>query len=269
MDPNVPHTFVGPFGWTVEVRWDYHALLMFSLWMILVPAIIIVSRFGKPAPTLYGSSKDGPSPLWFAVHRFGLSVAILLSLGGAAIALTVNRGFSGSLHSYFGLATVTLGCLQVLAAWLRGTSGGKFGVRADPDDPSTWRGDHYDMTPRRKWFEAYHKTAGYLTLFMAIAAVTTGLSQYWFPTIAVTLGLLLVAALALFVLLEGTGRRQDTYLSVYGNHPDHPYNRSKASRLSEETPQRKALGPSQQKSATIEAEVLPSQVNGCNSPGAG
>jgi len=33
--------------------------------------------------------------------------------------------------------------------------------------------------------------------------------------------------LGLFVLLEGKGYRQDTYRSVYGNHPDNPYNKTR------------------------------------------
>lgn len=49
---------------------------------------------------------------------------------------------------------------------------------ADPDDRATWGGDHFDMTPRRRWFEAYHKTAGYFTMMLAVGAVATGLSQY-------------------------------------------------------------------------------------------
>ena len=41
--------------------------------------------------------------------------------------------------------------------------------RADPADPATWRGDHYDMTPRRRLFEAWHKTAGWSLIALAVS----------------------------------------------------------------------------------------------------
>jgi len=143
---------------------------MIGIWFVLVPLCIISIRFFKPKPTFQGiTEKIGPTNIkwwWFHVHKYGLYLAVGLSLGGMIFAIIVSKGFSGSLHSIFGAITILLGCLQVASSWFRGTHGGKYYNLAVPDDPSTWHGDHFDMTPRRRRFEAYHKTAGYLTGFL-------------------------------------------------------------------------------------------------------
>ena len=86
-------------GRTVQIHWDYHALLMVGIWFVLVPLCIISIRYFKPEPTPRGIRiKIKPSNLnwwWFYVHKYGLYVAIGLSLAGLAVALIVSRGFSG------------------------------------------------------------------------------------------------------------------------------------------------------------------------------
>jgi hypothetical protein len=146
---------------------------------------------------------------------------------GLAVAMTASKGFSGSLHSIFGITTIALGCLQVISGWLRGTHGGRNYYTAVPDDPSTWRGDHYDMTPRRRKFEAYHKAAGYFAGFFAVGAVATGLMQYPMPGLLVVI---LISALVIFVLcvvLEYKGLRYDGYRAAHGYNPEHPYNQAR------------------------------------------
>lgn len=218
-------------GRTIEIHWDYHAFLMVGVWLVLVPLCIITIRFGKPKPTLNGIGQ--PVSLknlvwwWFSVHKYGLFLAIGLSLLGLAVALVVSKGFSGSVHSLFGITTITLGCLQVISGWLRGTHSGRFDRDADPDDPSTWRGDHFDMTPRRRRFEAYHKIAGYFAVFFAVGAVASGLMQYPMPVLT---GVILISGLAILVLcivLEYKGHRYDGYRAAHGYNPDHPYNKER------------------------------------------
>jgi hypothetical protein len=97
--------------------------------------------------------------------------------------------------------------------------------KADPDDPSTWHGDHFDMTPRRRKFEAYHKTAGYFAAFCAVGAVASGLIP-----MPVLTGVILITALVVLVLcivLEHNGLRYDGYRAAFGNNPDHPHNRAR------------------------------------------
>ena len=232
MPENRPHipteVYVDFLGSTIQVHWDYHAVLMVSIWLVLVPICIITIRFGKPRPTLNGIREKVSIRnivwWWFSVHKYGLYVAVGLSLAGLAVAIVSTKGFSGSLHSIFGITTIVLGCLQVVSGWLRGTHGGKNYYTAVPDDPSTWRGDHYDMTPRRRKFEAYHKTAGYASAFFAVGAVTSGLMQYPMPGLFAAILVFAIIVFVLFVVLEYKGLRYDGYRAAHGFNPEHPFN---------------------------------------------
>ncbi len=218
-------------GVTIPIHWGIHAALMVGIWFVLVPACIITIRFGKPKPTLNGIREKvsirNKAWWWFSVHKYGLITAVGLALAGAIVALTVSGGFSGSLHSIFGISTITLGCLQVISGWFRGVHGGRNYYTAVPNDPATWRGDHYDMTSRRRKFEAYHKTAGYFIYFFAVGAVSTGLMQY--PIVG--LGELIIAialvALLLCIVLEYKGLRYDGYRAAHGYNLEHPYNKER------------------------------------------
>ena len=214
---------------TFDIHWNLHAWLMFGCWFVLVPFGVLSIRFFKTRPKPRGLprgvSKFDPLFIWWGMHIWSLYTAISLSLLGMALAIMVSGGFSGSLHAWFGGLTVFFGAMQIIVAWQRGTHGGHNHLSTDPDDPSTWRGDHFDMTPRRRWFEAYHKPGGYFALFLATGAVATGLMQYWMLAIAILMPVLFVAIFILIVALEGTHQRHDTYEAVFGNHPDHPFNK--------------------------------------------
>ena len=223
--------FFALLGWTIPVHLNYHAILMVATWLVLVPLCIITIRFGKPKPTFNGiREKVSIGNLvwwWFSVHKYGLYLAIALSLVGLAVAVIASDGFSGSLHAMFGIATIVLGCLQVVSGWLRGTHGGRNYYTAVPDDPATWRGDHYDMTPRRRRFEAWHKTAGYFTGFFAVGAVASGLTQHPMPELMIVILVIAPVILVLCVLLEYKGLRYDGYRAAHGYNPEHPYNQAR------------------------------------------
>lgn len=223
--------YIGFLGRTIEVHWNYHAILMFSVWMVLVPLCILIIRFGKPKPTEFGVrtkiSISNKQWWWFNIHKYGLYLAIFLSLGGVAVALIVSGGFSGTVHSMFGAMTVIMGCLQVISGLLRGTHGGKYYYTANPDDPQTWHGDHYSRTPRRRKFEAYHKTSGYFTGFFAVGAVGSGLMQYSMPVLTGLMFLIPLAFLATWIYLEFIGRHHDGYRAVHGYGMEHPYNKER------------------------------------------
>lgn len=213
----------------IPIHWEYHAILMFGVWFVLVPAAVMLLRFGKVRPSTYGIPPGTPKLAWpelsWTVHKYVLYGAIFLTVGGAAFAVLLTGGISGSLHGWFGIGAVTLGALQVVSSWFRGSHGGRKGHGANPDDRSTWGGDHFDMTPQRWWFEAYHKTAGYFALFLALGAVATGLAQFWMPGLALALAIVIGAGFVLAIVLQGKGKNHDTYQSVYGTHPAHPFNR--------------------------------------------
>ena len=219
---------------TIEIHWDNHALLMTLAWFVVVPVAILAIRYFKPLPTTYGiergTGRFDRRLLWWTIHWTFLYAAIGLTLAGTVIAVVVSQGFSGSVHAVFGLAATAMGCLQIVSAWLRGSHGGKHGAASDPDRPETWHGDHFDMTPRRRCFEAYHKAAGHLALALALAAAATGLLQHWVGAAALIVAAAVVLGLVLLVLFEVLEMRQDTYRSVYGNHPGHPYNKTRSGR---------------------------------------
>lgn len=214
---------------TIPIHWENHAILMFGLWFVLVPSMILLLRYGKVPPTTYGIPGGTPKLAWpelpWTLHKIVLYTAIALSIGGAGFAMLLSGGFSGTMHAYFGSATIILGALQGLTAWHRGSHGGQRGAGATHDDRSTWGGDHFDMTAQRWWFEAYHKTAGYFVLFSAGGALATGLSLFWMPSIAVAFFVIVLLGLILAVVLQGRGHHHDTYTSVYGHHPEHPFNK--------------------------------------------
>lgn len=223
--------YLGFLGRTIEIHWNYHALLMFGIWIVLVPLCITIIRYFKPKPTEYGLRRKVAIRhvewWWFNVHKYGLYLAVILSLGGLLVAVVVSKGISGSVHSILGLLTILMGCLQVLTGMLRGTHGGKYYNNADLNDPASWRGDHYDRTFRRRIFEAYHKTAGIFTLFCAFGAVGSGLMQYPMPVLAWLLFLIPLAFLAAWVFLEFHERRYDGYRAAHGYSMEHPYNKAR------------------------------------------
>lgn len=218
-------------GTTIPIHWNYHAILMVAVWFVLVPICILVIRFGKPRPTETGLHRKvsirNIEWWWFSVHKYGLIVAVTFALAGAILAVTVSGGFSGSLHSIFGIGTIVLGCLQIMGGWLRGKHGGRNYYTARPDDPSTWFGDHYNMTTRRRIFEAYHKTAGYFVFFFASGAVTTGLMQYPIPWLAEFIIAMVLVAFGLAIVLEYKGFRYDGYRAAHGYTMDAPFNKER------------------------------------------
>ena len=223
--------FVGFLGRTIEIHWNYHAILMFCIWVVLVPVCIITIRFFKPKPEGIGITEKVSITnvrwLWFSIHKYGLYTAMILTLAGAMVAVIASQGISGSVHSLFGVLTVIMGCLQVVSAVLRGTHGGKHYGDAKLDDPSTWRGDHYDHSPRRQRFEAYHKTSGYFTSFFAVGAVASGLMQYPMPLLTVLAFGIPILLLIVWIIFEYQGRRYDGYRAVYGSSMEHPFNEAR------------------------------------------
>lgn len=230
--PHIPdQVYLGFLGRTIEIHWNYHAILMAGIWMFLVPLCITIIRYGKPRPTEHGVRSKvsfwNREWWWFSTHKYGLYVAVALSIAGAVVATVVSQGFSGSTHAILGALTILMGCLQAVSGMLRGTHGGKFYYTARPDDPASWHGDHYSRTRRRRLFEAYHKTTGYFTLLFAVGAVGSGLMQYPMPVFGMVLLALPFAFLAAWVILEYLERRYDGYKAVHGYGLEHPYNKER------------------------------------------
>ncbi|WP_153771398.1 cytochrome b561 domain-containing protein [Labrenzia sp. CE80] len=235
MHENAPHipteVYLGFLGRTIDIHWNYHAMLMFFVWIVLVPICVTVMRFHKPPPSEKGLQRD--VSLWhrewwfFSVHKYGLLFAMFLAVSGTCVALVVSGGFSQSTHSYLGMMTVLMGVGQVISSQMRGTRGGKYREGSDINDPKTWQGDQYSRTPKRRLFEAYHKTSGYFTILVAFGAVGSGLMQYNMPILTLVFFLFVFIGLAAWVIYEFKGRSYDGYRVAHGYGLEHPYNKER------------------------------------------
>ncbi|NIA69966.1 cytochrome B [Pelagibius litoralis] len=202
-----------------------HALLMLVAWLVLAPLGILLARFFKITPR-----QDWPRQLdnrfWWYGHLICMYGAV--GLAGLAVwtAVSTTGGFELSLHAAFGSMAVGLAVLQVLSGWLRGSKGGPTDRRAARNDPSTWRGDHYDMTARRIAFEAWHKVAGYGVLLLALAAAASGLELLgWLQPFLAWLVALPLLFLLVYGVLQRAGFAKDTYRAIWGPDEAHPGNR--------------------------------------------
>lgn len=195
-----------------------HVGAMVTAWAAVLPAGAIIARYLKVT-----SDQRFPEVLdnrwWWEWHR-GLQYAgVALSTIGFLAILSITAGSFATWHGWIGLLVVLLGWAQVIAGWLRGSKGGPTDRRADPARPETWRGDHFDMTRRRRAFELFHKTGGWLALLLAMLAVDSGAALLGTPPWLVLLAALAwLAALFAAARFAMAGRRVDTYVAIWGPH---------------------------------------------------
>jgi hypothetical protein len=207
-----------------------HASLMIMAWLVLLPAGAMIARFCKVMPR-----QDWPLVLdnqfWWWLHRVLQYSGVTCALAGLFIAVRAVGGIDWGLpHVQAGLLVVALALCQVVSTWFRGSKGGPTGRGANPQRPETWRGDHYDMTLRRRVFEAWHRTFGWLSILLAAVTIMLGLRLYGWPSLLSGIALLLLlSGLAAFALLARLSRRIGTYQAIWGPDPVHPGNRRRSS----------------------------------------
>ena len=221
----------------LRVRWDkgadfawsagavFHSALMLAAWGLMLPLGVLVARYFKVA-----RGQDFPRELdnqfWWNWHRI-LQYGGMLAAAAALIPVWgAHRGGAVGWHSGAGFAALGLGWLQVLSGVLRGSKGGPVDDRGRPNPPEKIRGDHYDMTLRRRAFEAFHKIGGHLSVLLGFAAVALGLREvgaHWAAWAAWAAWLCAFAGW--FILLQKSGRRTDTYAAIWGPDERHPGNR--------------------------------------------
>ncbi len=209
----------------------WHGRLMVASWAGLLPLGFLLARYYKVT-----RAQDWPrvldNPFWWVGHQVTQYLGIgLMTLALGVIWLDCPEGTAGwpcrpaqtHTHSVLGLIVVISGWAQVVLGLTRGTKGGPTDGAADPQDPATWRGDHYDMTPRRLFFEWAHKLLGYVTLVLAMFAIVTGLLYADAPRwMFAALGLWWVALIVWGMRLQRAGRNIDTYQAIWGPDPRHP-----------------------------------------------
>ena len=200
--------------------WTYwHARMMTLAWSVVLPLGMGLARFYKIWP-----GQDWPRVLdynlWFRIHWPLQSVGVGVMTIGFLFAY--GRGFlsttAASVHHFLGGVAVAIGWMQVVGALLRGDKGGPTAARL--------RGDHYDMTPRRVFFEIVHKSLGWIAVPFAVAATFLGLALVdaprWMP---IGIGLWWVALVIAFARMQRNGRCIDTYSAIWGPDPSLPGNR--------------------------------------------
>lgn len=193
-----------------------HAALMLASWSVLLPAGALLARYGKVTAD-QDFPREADNPFWWNWHRGLQYVGTALATAAFALVLSQTGGRFATWHGLLGLLVLVLGWGQVLAGWLRGSKGGPSDDTADPDHPESWRGDHFDMTLRRRLFERWHKTAGWACLALAAVVALLGAELIGAPGwLLAALGILQGAAL--LAILDGVVRRRwiDTYAALWG-----------------------------------------------------
>ena len=211
IDPSRPHAVADAIAW--------HGRLMVLAWGGLLPLGVVIARFWKITPRQDWPNK-ADNKVWWRCHlalQYGGGV-----LAAAGLFVVFSRGGGvGGWHGVLGWSVLGLLCVQVLGGWLRGTKGGP----TDPAADGSLRGDHYDMTPRRRAFERVHKVVGYLALALAMAGLTTGLWLANAPRwMWLSLGLWWSLLVVLSLVWQRQGRAIDTYQAIWGPDPSHPGN---------------------------------------------
>ncbi len=199
----------------------WHGRLMVAAWAFLVPTGIIIARFCKILPKQdWPASVD--SRFWWHTHLAMQYSAATLTIAALGLIISAVSSFRiGTFHTLFGWAVTALLVAQVLGGILRGTKGGP----GEPAPDGSWRGDHYDMTRRRKIFEYLHKTGGYLAVLFASGAILSGLWQTNAPR-WMWIGILVwwPVLIGVFIVLQRKGLAADTYEAIWGPDKKHPGN---------------------------------------------
>jgi hypothetical protein len=210
IDPARAHDVGAALAW--------HGRLMVLGWGVLIPLGVVAARFLKVTPR-----QDWPHELdnrfWWRSHLTLQYAGGVCMAAGFILILAGGPGLAQAwLHRALGYCVLALGALQFLAGWLRGSKGG-------PSEQDM-RGDHYDMTARRRIFEHVHRTFGYLAVGLAMAAVLTGLwaanAPLWMWIAIAGWWALLGAA---FMRLQLLGWHVSSYHAIWGPDPAHPGNR--------------------------------------------
>ncbi|MBS0340087.1 MAG: cytochrome B [Proteobacteria bacterium] len=186
-------------------------------WGLLLPTGALAARYFK-------RTRRWPERLdhkgWWIAHRLlqwsGMAAAAL------GLAWAWGRGAGGGAlapwHHFAGWSLMAIGLFQIGFGLVRGSKGGPTDVQM--------RGDHYDMSTRRVWFERLHKSLGWLAMLLSMAVIASGLvladAPRWMPLVLATWWLALAAAAWRW---QRAGRCIDTYQAIWGPDPAHPGNR--------------------------------------------
>ena len=216
----------------IPSAWAWHGRLMVLAGAVLFPVGVMLARYYK-VTRRQNWPEELDNRFWWTGHRLtqylgmglmtGAVGVVWMECSGGGFAEWPCRPSPMTQHALIGLTVLAVGWIQIALGLARGSKGGPTDPNASPDDPRTWRGDHYDMTPRRILFEWMHKLLGYATLVLAVIAILTGLVHADAPRwMFLVLAVWWASLLAWAVRLQRQGRNIDTYQAIWGPGPDPP-----------------------------------------------
>ena len=212
IDPGRPHEVGAVISW--------HARLMTLAWGLLAPSVVLIARFFKVLPG-QNFPKELDNQFWWKTHLYGQIAVLVLTVLAFGLILSARSAQIG-VHGVLGYTVLLCLALQVTLGFARGSKGGP----TDPRPDGSLRGDHYDMTRWRLFFEHAHKTLGYLTLAVAATTIVAGL---WLSNAPRWMWLAILSWWAMlgftFITLQKRGWAIDTYQAIWGQDPRHPGNR--------------------------------------------
>lgn len=196
----------------------WHGRFMVAAWAIALPLGVLAARYFKVMPRqAWPDELDNKT--WWHWHRILQTGGVLLMTVGCWLAMghVHGPGVLAQCHRWLGWSLAGSGWFQVIGGIWRGSKGG-----AHP----ALRGDHYDMTRRRRLFEYAHKIVGTAAILLAIAAIGMGLALADAPRwMAIVLTLWWIALALLAWYWQGRGQCIDTYQAIWGPDLAHPGNR--------------------------------------------
>lgn len=183
-----------------------------------MPAGALAARYFKVMPGQRWPEELDNRTWWYAHLVLQWAGAVLMSLGVMMVWGRDSAAKSAACHhAAAGWLVLAMGALQILAGLARGSMGGPTDVKL--------RGDHYDMTVHRRWFERLHKTMGWAAVLVAAGVIALGLwiadAPRWMPLALCAWWLALAIAA---VRWQMQGRCVDTYQAIWGPDPRHPGN---------------------------------------------
>lgn len=136
-----------------------HGALMFlGIWMFM-PGAVVWSRFGRPGPG------DKPSAEWLSWHKNLMITATILVIVAAIVAYAdvakLGAEHYDGAHGKLGLAVIIIILVQPVNGFLR------------PGNPP----EGLPKSTKRVNWERFHKSTGYLVLFLGFIAVITGIDE--------------------------------------------------------------------------------------------
>ncbi len=201
-------------GWA-----SWHARLMVLAWGVLLPVGALAARYFKVTPRQRWPHELDNQGWWHTHRTLQWAGIVVMSVGlGVAWGHAAGATAAARAHAWAGWSVVVLGWLQIVAGIARGSKGGPTSAQH--------RGDHYDMTPYRRWFERLHKSLGWVAVLLSMLVIALGLviadAPRWMALVLVAWWIALALAAWRWQL---QGRCVDTYQAIWGPDPRHPGNR--------------------------------------------